>query len=148
MKNKKGISGVIVTVLLIVLAIVVVGIIYFVVVQFVGEPFDEGGILGNATFEIQEISEEDILFDRFRLKNFGEATLTSYVVKINGIEQDLIMAKIIEPQENEYLYLKNVYPAGEIILSVESGGFTDSVTFTVEEGWHISFGDISVVDAS
>jgi flagellin-like protein len=145
--NKKGISEVVTTVLLILIAIAGVAIIWIGVSIFIG-----GGKIENAAFpfiskskfEIQPITADDILFDRFRLKNTGQETLSSYVIKIDSVQEPLTVQKIIEPQENEYLYLANNYPAGEHSLYVESNNYKQTVKITVGEDWHIVISNTTV----
>src|SRR3989344_2830380 len=104
-KRKKAVSSVVISVLMILLAIAAATAIFFVVKQFtenLGEK--QAGLFSTAKFEIQKISEDDMLFDRFAIKNTGGGILTRYNVKIDGELVGITVHKIINPLEVKYIY--------------------------------------------
>ena len=144
--NKKGVSPVIITVLLIALVIVAITIISIVIIKFVkkGGSQTEGVLdqyTGKVGFEIASFTAEDLLNDRIKITNSGERTLTSFAVRIDGENKDIISQKKIKSRETKYLYLKESFPAGQHTLSVSSAGVTDEKKLNLAEDWHVSIGD-------
>ncbi|MFA6023434.1 MAG: archaellin/type IV pilin N-terminal domain-containing protein [Candidatus Pacearchaeota archaeon] len=144
-KSKKAVSQVVTTVLIILIAVVAVGLIWAAVNLFMGNfKKTTTGIISNGKFEIQPLTEQDINFDRFRLKNTGQVLLTEYEVKIDGVQKRLIVQKRIAPQEDEYLYIAEPYQSGEHDLFVKSLGYTQNVKISVPEAWHLVISNVTV----
>ncbi len=141
--GKKGVSSVIITVLLIALVIIAITIVSIVIINFVKKGGGQAeGVLdqytGKVAFTIESFTTEDLLNDRIKLTNTGERTLTSFIVRIDGENKDIISQKNIKSREAKYLYLKGPFPSGQHTLSVSSAGSTEEKKFNLAEDWHIS----------
>ena len=141
--GKKGVSSVIITVLLIALVIIAITIVSIVIISFVkkGGGQTEGVLdqyTGKVGFAIESFTTEDLLSDRIRITNTGERTLTSFVIRIDGENKDIISQKNIKSRETKYVYLKNPFPAGQHTLSASSAGVSDEKNFNLGEDWHVS----------
>src|SRR3989338_1994246 len=144
--GKKGVSPVIITVLLIALVIIAITIVSIVIINFVkkGGGQTEGVLdqyTGKVGFTIEPFTTEDLLNDRIKIMNTGERTLTSFIVRIDGVNKDIISQKNIKSRETRYLYLKNPFPSGKHTLSASSAGVSDEKNFNLGEDWHVSIED-------
>jgi len=133
--NKKGVSKVVVVVLLILISIAAVSLIGYFVIGFVNRPYEFP--FGETSFVIVDMTPEDILYDRVGIRNDGETNLTSYLVQVNEEVVELIVHRKIEPLEIIYLYLADYFLAGENTVRITSNDYMQEKTFDVEEDWHV-----------
>jgi flagellin-like protein len=148
MKNKKGISGIVVTVLLVLIAIAAVVIIWAVISSFIKNSTSDQNLLGAVSktkFTISPLTSKDIAFDRFKITNTGEENMNSYVVRIDGGPQKkLVIQKFIRPREEKYLYLEDYYSDGKHTLSVVSNGYSQNIQFDVPADLHVIISNVTV----
>ncbi|PIN95264.1 hypothetical protein COU53_00185 [Candidatus Pacearchaeota archaeon CG10_big_fil_rev_8_21_14_0_10_30_48] len=147
MKPKKGISDVISTVLIILLIMVTIPSIYFVVKKLVSDSGSalNQNIISVVKFELSKPDSDDLLNDRFWIKNTGQTLLSGYSVYIDDELQDLVLHKQINALERESLYLANPYPVGVHKLKVLSQDYSQTVTFTADEEDHITIDRVEVL---
>ncbi|MBI2628872.1 hypothetical protein HYW74_02220 [Candidatus Pacearchaeota archaeon] len=149
-KVKKGVSNVIITVLIVLVVIALVAIVFTVIIGFVKKNTSRGEegfgkFTGQVAFDIKTFTTEDLLYDRIRVQNTGEAILTSFVVRIDGVQKDLIGQKRIKPGETKELYLKYPFPSGEHKLAMVSSGVTQEVKFNIlNPDWHVSINNTQI----
>lgn len=138
--NKKGVSDVVTTVLLVLIGIAAIALLGVVIFSFI-----RGGQLSNSLnpytsntkFTLSPLTSDDMQFDRFQIQNTGQTTLTSYVVKIDNTQQPLILQRSLQPQEQKYFYLSSAYPVGAHSLSVTSGDHTEVLQISISPDWHV-----------
>jgi len=138
-KSKKGISDVISTVLIILLIVVTIPSIYFVVKKLVSDSDSalNQNIISVVKFELSKPDSDDLLNDRFWIKNTGQTLLSGYSVYIDDELQDLVLHKQINALERKPLYLANPYPAGMHKLKVSSQDYSQTITFNAINENHI-----------
>ena len=91
----------------------------------------------NEIFIIEPITNEDILNDRIKIKNTGNESIGEISVYVNGKTKGIVQQKIINPGKSEYLYLTDVYPAGEANLQILYKEYSQEISFDVAEDWHV-----------
>lgn len=145
--NNKAISSVVTTVLIVLIAIVAVSLIWVAVSLFFNNfSNSSSGFLTKTKFELGDLSLQNLLAEKFKLKNTGQTVLTEYKVTVDGIKKDLVVQKRIEPQEEEYLSFTEPLSLGEHNLVVTSNGYTQSFLFNIvnSSDWHIVIQNISI----
>ena len=148
--EKRGISAIVTTVLIILLSIAAVGILFAVIIKLTSKTDSENGLLstftGETKFDIEKLTSEDMINDRFKIRNIGQRELTDFKVEINGDPKTITGQKSIGPQESAYLYLGqgNYFPLGSVTLKVTSNGYADTTTFNSEENWKLVLGSYNI----
>ena len=149
LKNKRGLSEVITIVLITLLVIASIAIIFTATISFIKKSSNESEsglkeFKGEVGFIIRPVTYEDTLYDRVRIQNTGQETLTNFSVKIDNQAKEVIKQKNIKTQESKYLYLKDTLPSGEHTITVSSSGVTRELEFGSSEDWHISINNALV----